>query len=161
MYRNQGDWFCPECEVSSWWIECIVCLVYSPFCFFLWYRIFQIIQTRGRREVLSSLCSVLIIPLLGTNTAVVLALQLLERQSHWILILSLRGFLDVLRSSAFFEFFWNEHSGRYKLLPKLFSSFLDVCFLLCHWILGSSQAGRPVLFVCPTWWPSDALFHTS
>lgn len=37
---------------------------------------------------------------------------------------------------------------------------LGCCFLLHHWILGSSQAGRPV-FVCPTWGPSDALLHAS
>ena len=115
--------------------ECIVCLVHSPLCFFLWYRIFQIIQTQGKEKFFA-------FPLLspdhplfwGPTLAVALALQLLERQSHWSLILIPRGFLDRSEIFSFLWFFWNEHSRSYKLLPvhmfwkdpKLFSSFLDV-----------------------------------
>lgn len=115
--------------------ECIVCLVYSPFCFFLWYQIFQIIQTQGEEKFFA-------FPLLGPDRppfwgptlAVALALQLLERQSHWILILILCGFLDRSEIFSLLWFFWSAHSRSYKLLPvhmfredpELFSYFLDV-----------------------------------
>ena len=73
-------------------------------------------------------------PFWGPTLAVAWALQLLQRQSHWILILILRGFLDHSEIFSLLWFFWSEHSRSYKLLPvhtfrkdpKLFSSFLDV-----------------------------------
>lgn len=128
--------------------ECIACLVYS-FCFFLsWYRIFQIIQTRGERSFLSSFTGSWSSPFLGTYTGSGLSTPALGKTRTGTLILSLRGFLITLRSSALLWFFWNEHSGRYKLLP---SSFLPSDAVSCCVTLNFSShklEGQCCLCVC-------------
>ena len=108
-------------------------------------------------------------PLVGTNTGSGLSTPALGKTisvnidfdsswvfgSLWDLQLSL-----ILLKWAFQKLQTSTSSYVLKRSQALFF-LLGCCFLLHHWILGSSQAGSPVLVVCPTWWPSDALIQTS
>ena len=149
--------------------ECIVCLVHSPLYFFLWYQIFQIIQTQGKEKFFAFPLLSPDHPLFWGNTGSGLSTPALgktislniEFDSSWVfgLFWDLQLFLILLKW-AFQKLQTSTSSYVLKRSQALFF-LLGCCFLLHHWILGSSQAGSPVLVVCPTWWPSDALIQTS
>lgn len=149
--------------------ECIVCLVYSPFCFFLWYQIFQIIQTQGEEKFFAfPLLGPDLSPFLGTDTGSGLSTPALGKtialnidfDSLWVFgsLWDLQPSLILLECA--FQKLQTSTSSYVSRRSRALFLLLGCCFLLHHWILGSSQAGRPV-FVCPTWGPSDALLHAS
>lgn len=118
---------------------------------------FQIIQTRGGEKFFVFLCSVLIIPRFGTEDWQWSSTPALGKTIALNIDLSLRGFLD--RSWDLRAFF--DSSG--MSIPEGTNFYQALFFLLdvvsCCVTESPVAVGRPVLFVCSTWWPSDALSY--